>query len=131
MAVAMTVESGCIVVRAWGSVTVEQVFVELDRLIAEGRLMAGMNRLVILDRSARLDGFTLDALRRMRTRIHHFEVQEGEKPRYRLAIVAQEPVHRGLASLYRALWSTVPGAQVSVMVTDNVADAESWVYDLS
>ncbi|MEO1276982.1 MAG: hypothetical protein AAFV96_16935, partial [Pseudomonadota bacterium] len=53
------------------------------------------------------------------------------RPERHNAIVAQEPVHRGLASLYRALWSTVPEAQVSVMVTDNVADAESWVYRLT
>ncbi|MEM6421213.1 MAG: hypothetical protein AAF698_01400 [Pseudomonadota bacterium] len=127
MTVSMTVRDNCLVVRAWGAVTVDQVFVSLDRLIDEGQVGAGMDRLIILERTARLDGFTFEALRQMRARMHAFEVEHGRRPRYRIAIVAVEPAHRGLASLYRALWSTVPDARVKVHVTDDVARAEAWL----
>lgn len=128
MAVSMTVREDCIVVRASSSVTVEQVYAALDALIEEGKMKGGMDRLIILDRSARLDGFTFDALRQMRDRMHALEAERGQKkPSYRIAIVALEPVHRGLAGLYRALWSTIPDARVKVHVTDDVAAAEAWL----
>lgn len=89
---------------------------------AVGRLQPGRDRIVVVEKQARLHQLDIDALRRLQARELAEERARGG-PSFHLALVAPSDYHRPLAQLYAALWDLTDVAGVSVSVDTSLPAA--------
>jgi hypothetical protein len=102
--------------RGWGLVREADIHASIDFAFARRTLYPGVDRMAIIDTTARLHELDIAVLVRVRDRILAHELMELEEPRHRMALVIPNPVHAGIGQLYKALWDTLGYPEVRLEV---------------
>lgn len=87
-----------------GIVTEEALVSGIAEAYRKGRAWPGADRLVAIAPATSLAHLDLAALRRVQETVLERETAGGRMPAFRGAIWDPEPLHRGLVTLYAALW---------------------------
>ncbi|MEO0959868.1 MAG: hypothetical protein AAFY66_15625 [Pseudomonadota bacterium] len=127
MSTTFTREGRLLVVRVSGHLDPETMLADVAAAIADKRLEAGMDRLVVLEEAARVGEITPGVLMRLRTMIREVESAGGRLPAYCIAFAAAEWQHRSIAQLYCALVRITSGTQVRTLVVAEEAEARDWL----
>ncbi|MEL6481221.1 MAG: hypothetical protein AAFQ75_07195 [Pseudomonadota bacterium] len=127
MATTFTREGRLLVVRVSGHLEPETMLRDVKAAIDDGRLEAGMDRLVVLEKAARVGDITPGVLMRLQGMIREIESKGGRQPAYCIAFAAAEWQHRSIAQLYCAVVRVMSGAKARTQVVSDEAEARHWL----